>query len=704
MRLSDPGQVTALIGAGASVESGLPTAYSFSDVLIDSLVHRRWAAAELKALTRMPRPGALDENDAIRFELLLLWIADVFDRELRFLDLLDEFTTPGPLHCRLAAAAQQGLRLVTANFDDLLERALLEAGATPATVDAHRQVRVPAGSVPVMKLHGTRRVHRHRRNRRSTRPLQATTDTIAATSPGNLLNPFAAERLHAAIAERTLVVCGYSGSDDLDIVPALASARPAQVVWIDHGPGAIEVQVPRRPGPGRSPWEKLVWHWRQTGVRVRILRGRTGEAFDLLGIPQVARLVPRAARPDWRRRVRAWAREVRDQDPTGLGLAALLFGELGRYDHVERAIRESRPSLLPSGGWSAARRAYERAQTALLRPETDPKTAYSLGLAALEAAASDPAADDTQVLCHLLLGRAAFFQQRWELARSHFEAAEATTSGASERRAFILGWIGRTEAWRGNPTAAKRPLRQSIRLFRQAGELEGLLDSLHALGFAEASLGNVARAVPLFTEADDIARILGFIDRRFTTMQALADCHFMMGNLERARNEVRAALKLVEHVGNDEMADGWALLADIELELGQISAAERAALRAIDAATVITRRQIAAAWALVAEARLLQGRAGPAHAAAERALTQPEEHVTWWGRARAEAVLAAHSSDGKMLTATPSGPSARTLTGAPLLAAASCYRRLGLDTPEIRRLRERARRYARRIGASHWER
>jgi tetratricopeptide (TPR) repeat protein len=214
----------------------------------------------------------------------------------------------------------------------------------------------------------------------------------------------------------------------------------------------------------------------------------------------------------------------------------------------------------------------------------------------------------------------------------------------------------------------------------------------------------VARAVPLFSEADDIARILGFIDRRFTTTQALADCHFTMGDLERAHNEVRAAIKLVDHVGNDEMTDGWVLLADIELERGQLSAAERAATRAIDAATVITRRQIAAAWALVAEARLLQGRANPALAAAERALTQPEEHLTWWGRARALAVLAAHSSDGKMLTNTLSEPPVRTLTGAPLLEAASCYRRLGLDTPEIRRLRERARRYARRIGASHWER
>jgi tetratricopeptide (TPR) repeat protein len=130
--------------------------------------------------------------------------------------------------------------------------------------------------------------------------------------------------------------------------------------------------------------------------------------------------------------------------------------------------------------------------------------------------------------------------------------------------------------------AARRPLRQSIRLFRQAGELEGLLDSLHALGFAEASLGSVARAVPLFMEADDIARILGFIDRRFTTMQALADRHFTMGDLERAHNEVRAAIQLVEHVGNDEMTDGWTLLADIELERGQISAAERAALLAAE--------------------------------------------------------------------------------------------------------------------------
>ena len=41
-----------------------------------------------------------------------------------------------------------------------------------------------------------------------------------------------------------------------------------------------------------------------------------------------------------------------------------------------------------------------------------------------------------------------------------------------QRRDVAVGWIGRTEAWSGNPIAARRPLRQSIRLFRQAGELD----------------------------------------------------------------------------------------------------------------------------------------------------------------------------------------------------------------------------------------
>jgi tetratricopeptide (TPR) repeat protein len=176
-----------------------------------------------------------------------------------------------------------------------------------------------------------------------------------------------------------------------------------------------------------------------------------------------------------------------------------------------------------------------------------------------------------------------------------------------------------------------------------------------------------------------------------------------MGNLERARSETRAAIKLVHQVGNDEMTDAWALLAAVELELGQLRAAERAAKQAIDTATVITRRQIAAAWALMAEARFLQGRARSARKAAERALSQPEAHSTWWGRTRAEAVLAADSTETHTLAATLRQPPARTLTGAPLLVAASTYRRLCLDTPEVRRIRGRATRYARRIGASYWE-
>ena len=71
-------QTTILIGAGASVSAGLPSAYDLCDELIENLVKRRWACDELRRLVRNNRSDMRDEFDFIRFETLLTWINDVY--------------------------------------------------------------------------------------------------------------------------------------------------------------------------------------------------------------------------------------------------------------------------------------------------------------------------------------------------------------------------------------------------------------------------------------------------------------------------------------------------------------------------------------------------------------------------------------------------------------------------------------------------
>lgn len=279
--------VTALVGAGVSVDAGLPVAYGLFDEVVRCLVRRRWAAEELMRLARSPRRHMRDEHDFIRFETLLLWVGRIFDPRLELFAFLDEFTLPAELHHRLAHASGRGLRLVTVNFDDLLERALAEQGFRALTVDVQQALPQDASGSPVYKLHGTRLRHTDGRTTVEGRPLLATTQVIAATNPGTFLNGGAAKMLSELVDGRTLLVAGYSASDDLDVVPTLAASRPARVVWVDH-----RDSTPRRSrlGAGRSslPWKRLLAAMRDGGAEVTAITGRTAEVFEALGLTRPA--------------------------------------------------------------------------------------------------------------------------------------------------------------------------------------------------------------------------------------------------------------------------------------------------------------------------------------------------------------------------------------------------------------------------------
>jgi hypothetical protein len=338
-------------------------AFPLFDAIVECLVSHKWAAEELSRLARLPRDDARDEHDVIRLETLLLWVGRIFDPALGLFGFLDEFTEPAGLHRRFARAARLGMQLATVNFDDLLERALLQQGDLPYTVDAHDRFPTRVPGVPVVKFHGTQARHLQGKITPPSRSLHATTQVIAETNPKAVLNERAASALSRAVDGRVLVVAGYSASDDLDIFPALRETRPTEVVWIDHAESE-PTRVRLRPRASDAPlWHSLLDAMRSSGTKVTLLRGRTSEALEELGLtdPGGERETRRRGRkPNWRTSVKRWTQSVRKHDPTGLGLAALLFGDMGRYELNERALRTSQPSPLSEGRWTAARWARRR--------------------------------------------------------------------------------------------------------------------------------------------------------------------------------------------------------------------------------------------------------------------------------------------------------------------------------------------------------
>ncbi len=154
-------------------------AFPLFDAIVECLVSHRWAANELSRLARFPREDVRDKHDVIRLETLLLWVGRIFDPSLGLFGFLDEFTEPAGPHRRLAEAASRGMQLATVNFDDLLERALLQMGHLPCTVDAHDQLPARLPGVPVVKFHGTQARHLRGRITAPRRSLHATTQVIA---------------------------------------------------------------------------------------------------------------------------------------------------------------------------------------------------------------------------------------------------------------------------------------------------------------------------------------------------------------------------------------------------------------------------------------------------------------------------------------------------------------------------------------------
>lgn len=233
---------------------------------------------------------------------------------------------------------------MTVNFDDLLERAVRLVGHETRTVNVHEPPElVGAGPVPIYKLHGTRR-----RWVGGSRPelVQAAADRpyvtarrIARSSPRRRLNEIAMRWLHRAVDDRDFVVVGYSGSDDLDIVPALALTAPRRIIWIEYARHAARDRT--------APWlapdadlekQRLLQRLADRGTDVRVFEGEPHQILSDLGIPP-AITADEPAAPNWKMRLRPWLDVAVTREPTGLALPGFLLSETMLLDDAQALFR-----------------------------------------------------------------------------------------------------------------------------------------------------------------------------------------------------------------------------------------------------------------------------------------------------------------------------------------------------------------------------
>jgi tetratricopeptide (TPR) repeat protein len=655
---------TALVGSGASADAGFPIAYEWLDELADALITSRSTRVAVKRLARRPRNDQRSSNDFLRFESFMDWTLEIFGNEDELFSFIDAFKTPTTIDQALAARALAGMRLLTVNFDDLLERAVERVAPRRAlTVDVHSRRRArPLEAVPVVKLHGTWRTHSGGRTRRSGRRLRATIFAIATPDPDRTKGDRIRSAFDEHVNDRDLVVIGYSGNDELDIIPALAESSPSSVTWIDHQP---TFKAPRalklnHPDLREKPWRGHLQTLADKGIEVVVVAGQTTAALEAIGIPCRAPEILSA--PDWRASLRAWVESVRFHDPTGLGMAGLILAEQGRYRRALAAFRRATPGTDERANWTEPRRRYEVGQAYYLKTPTNLDAAEFWARRSLSANRGKHRDDDWRYFALTLLGRVAFIRYDYARARRFFRQAAAIAAPGSTNWAGAVCWEGRAFTWEVRPQEALPLLLQAQAVLERSGDLQASLDAEEPLGIVCGWLGQQDKAEEHLKRAEQAAEILGWETRLFGARQNRASRYLETGRYQDAIALARKALKEFGPPANDEAAEGLDVIANAKLELGRLAEAERWFRDALAAESTVGQGSHGFRIARLAEIAFLRGNRSLARRRARAALRLSSAKRTPSSNALAACVLfalgdlAAAELEGYVRRIPPSSP------------------------------------------------
>lgn len=227
-------QIALLVGAGISRPSPsfLPTAPE----LVDSLLIRIFGSHQ------DTRPSLTEDlrRQLIRlpFESFLSILSQALEEKtVSLLDCLRHGEHNG-MHKFVAYCVQKNWsrNVLTTNFDSLIEQALGD-WTTKIRVDFDSLHLYRSNDIPcVTKLHGS---FVDNNNHDVSASIATTIESISRNASQATI-----ERVARELKNKFVFVMGYSGSDKIDILPALRRAEWGRMLWIDHGEGPINFAHP----------------------------------------------------------------------------------------------------------------------------------------------------------------------------------------------------------------------------------------------------------------------------------------------------------------------------------------------------------------------------------------------------------------------------------------------------------------------------
>ncbi len=507
--LSQFEKFTLLTGAGISIDP--PTAMPSTASLMEMLI-QRLGIPQLHSVFRR----AIDterQTDSLRFEALLSIIQNVVDSDLGCLDFFSTQRPPNLSHKACARLLEKGWHVITCNFDTSIE----DARRTPSPVLVHTKDYSTWDGRPALgKIHGS---VRDKHGRKSYRSIRATLSAVGRGGEGFLFDRFRLQYLKQVLTTSPLLVAGYSGSDDFDIVPLLKKTPSSQdIIWIHHSETPARLLL----GPNDSSLPDRVR--RLLGALARgprqeasviVIRGNTGAILCEIARLQGFRLsAPHTANTneDWvAKQLNTWTAHL----------------DLDR--HVKQAF--SAELLLCLGMNQMAKPLLENNARAKL------KTSSAVRFAKL---AKVRLAEDSANMGQYPIA-----------IRRLKRALEIRDLPGSKLNGQILHNIGNCEFDRGNYTAAKKYYRRALRDSQKRQDVHGVASASFQLARVLQDQGHLREALANCTRAIRPLRRIGDLQRLSIGYAFQGAVHGQLGRPKLAQSYLSDSMSLKKQFGSN---------------------------------------------------------------------------------------------------------------------------------------------------------
>ncbi|MFX1254074.1 MAG: tetratricopeptide repeat protein [Promethearchaeota archaeon] len=519
-----------LAGSGISLDppSCLPTGYQFTKALLERLIPQE-EQDNILALMNPEREDMRDLGDFLRFEQLMEYLQEWYDPELHILDCYAECKTPNLNHRFLALMLTQGHPVFTTNFDSLIEYALLDTGIrhTQIMPMIHQQdweTQSEKSQYHVYKLHGS--LMDIRNDQDSRQSLQATLAQIARAE-GEMfqLEPWKRHIFQLLLQQYDVVVLGYSGLDDFDILPTLWTIPTSQrLLWISHdselSPPRARIEMVQI---SDTPLDSYSDRIGQNLLQFALYRTRQ---FDNL----VRITVNTSQLITW-----LWKKY----------LSSPIFDS--SFSPCPDVVISLPDQLMLSPG----------EQWFLTGKIFDDRHQFLQGLRAYQTTLKlDQAIDNRdnkirQGVCLSNIGGILYSLGQLDSALKHFQQALEIDEelGNLEGKSTILINIGQLFYNQGHVDEALEHFQQALQISEQIDDLQGKAVTLDNIGHLLEFKGHVDEALEHFQQALQITEQIGDLETKIECLNSIGQFYKVRGYVDEALEYFQQALQIAEQIG-----------------------------------------------------------------------------------------------------------------------------------------------------------